>query len=93
MEATPIIRTDAVFLARLFAQFATVTLLVFGVLLLVNEVSFWSRWNLLWVIGIPFGVSYAFNRDGRRQVTTSFCLVPWSLTSVFVGIASFAIEP
>ncbi len=93
MEATSIIRTDAVFLRLLYAQLAAVTMLVFVALLLVNEASFWSRWNLLWAIGFPFAVSYAFNRDARRRVITGFCLIPWSVLSVFVAIASFAIEP
>ncbi|WP_324698653.1 hypothetical protein [Novosphingobium sp. RL4] len=93
MEVTSIIRTDALFIGRLFAQLAAVALLVCAALLLVNESSFWSRWNMLWALGIPFAVSYAFNRDTRRRVITGLCLVPWSLLSVFVGIASFAIEP
>lgn len=93
MEVPSIIRTDAVFLGRLSAELAAVSLLVCVALLLVNEASFWSRWNALWAIGIPFAVSYAFNRDPRRQAITGFCLVPWSLLSIFVGIATFAIEP
>jgi hypothetical protein len=93
MEVTSIIRTDALFLGRLFAQLAAVTLLVGAALLLVNEANFWSRWNLLWAIAVPFAVSYAFNRDARRRVIIGFCLVPWSLLSIFVGVASFAIEP
>ena len=93
MEVTSIIKTDAVFFGRLFVQLTGVTLLVFAALLLVNEASFWSRWNMLWVLGGPFVVSCAFNRDARSRVITGFCLVPWSLLSVFVGIASFAIEP
>ncbi|MBB4859154.1 hypothetical protein HNO88_002480 [Novosphingobium chloroacetimidivorans] len=93
MEGTSIIRTDAVFLVRLLAQLTAVTLLVCVALLMVNEASFWSRWNLLWVAGIPFAVSHAFNRDARRRAIMGFCLIPWSLVSIFVGIASFAIEP
>ncbi|PZQ53824.1 MAG: hypothetical protein DI555_15230 [Novosphingobium pentaromativorans] len=93
MDVTSIIRNDTVFLGRLFAQLAAVTILVCAALLLVNEASFWSQWNMLWALGVPFAVSCAFNRGVRRRVITGFCLVPWSLLSVFVGVVSFAIEP
>jgi len=93
MEVTSIVRTDAVFLGRLFAQMAAVTLLVCGALLVVNEVSFWSRWNMLGAIALPFAVAYPFNRDARSRAITGLCLVPWSMLSIFVGVAVFAIEP
>lgn len=93
MEVTSIVRTDAVFLGRLFARMAAVTLLVCGALLIVNEFSFWSRWNVLWAIALPFAVAYPFNRDARHRTITGLCLVPWSVLSIFVGVAAFAIGP
>lgn len=86
-------RTDALFLARTFAQMLAVSLLVCAAVLVVNGLSFRSRWNWLWVLGIPFAVAHSFNRNGQISAITGFCLVPWSLLSLFIGIALFTVEP
>jgi hypothetical protein len=93
MKALLPLESDAWFLGRVFAQMVAVSVLICTAALIVDALGFWSRWNLLWVMGIPFVISRSFYRKGWAPAIAGFCLVPWSLLSLFVAIAWFTIEP
>lgn len=82
---------------RPVAMIVVVTILLGIAILTTDALNYRSGWNVLWMLGIPFGVARAFDRgfdrgDGVWPLAGLFLLL-WSLLAMGVIATLFGIGP
>jgi hypothetical protein len=75
---------------RYLIQIGIVAFVMAGLTALMLAVGVRSGWNLVWVLLLPFGMGFAFNRDAQRgafmaMALTLVAFVVEMLTGVLLG--------
>lgn len=82
---------------RPFALVAAVTALLGVAMLTVDALNFRFGWNLLWMLAIPFGVAWLFDRGidrgGGLWPLEALYLLLWSLLAMGAIGTLFGIGP
>jgi len=85
--------TSMTFASRSLLQIVLVATLIAAFTFATSLANFRSVWNVLWMVGIPFAVSKAFDQDDGVWLLTGLWLLLCSIAAMVSTAALFGLGP